>query len=331
MALHDLTFHGGRLDVAAQRYPDAPQPWIDLSTGLNPYSWDAAAVPIDWRALPGEAARQALEAAAAAAFGAAHLPVAAVPGSEAALHALGGLDLPRPFGIVGPGYRGHGAALPGARPVVADALEAAAEAGGTLLLANPNNPDGRRLAPERLLAVAATLAAKGGLLIVDEAFADAVPGTSLLPALRAEDPVLVLRSFGKMYGLAGLRLGFVLGAEPYVAAVAARMGSWPVSAAAIAIGTIAYRDRAWPAMTVARLEAASARLDTLLRRHGLAPIGDCPLFRLVESDRAPALFERLARAGILTRPFAEDAQRLRFGLPGGAAAWDRLAAALADG
>ncbi|MBB4618192.1 aminotransferase class I/II-fold pyridoxal phosphate-dependent enzyme [Sphingomonas abaci] len=329
--MHDLTYHGGRLDVAAARYPDAPRPWIDLSTGLNPYPWDAASVPVDWRALPGGAARLGLETAAAATFGAAHLPVAAVPGSEAALHALAAINLPRPFAIVGPGYRGHGAALPGARPVAAGDLDAAAEAGGTLLLANPNNPDGRRLPPDRLLAVAATLAAKGGLLIVDEAFADAVPGTSVLPMLSADDPVLVLRSFGKMYGLAGLRLGFVLGAGPYVAAVAARMGSWPVSAAAIAIGTAAYLDRAWPAMTVARLEAAGARLDTLLRRHGLAPIGDCPLFRLIESDRAPAMFERLARAGILTRPFAEDARRLRFGLPGQAAAWDRLAAALAGG
>ena len=329
--MHDLTFHGGRLDVAAARYPGAPRPWIDLSTGLNPYPWDAASVPIDWRALPGEAARRALEAAAATTFGAARLPVAAVPGSEAALHALAGIDLPRPFTIVGPGYRGHGAALPGARGITAEALEAAAAGGGTLLLANPNNPDGRRLAPERLMAVAATLAAKGGLLIVDEAFADAVPGTSMLPMLSADNRVLVLRSFGKMYGLAGLRLGFVLGAKPQVAAVAARMGSWPVSAAAIAIGTAAYQDRDWPAMTVARLEAARARLDALLRRHGLDPIGDCPLFRLVESDRTPALFERLARAGILARPFAEAARRLRLGLPGGAAAWDRLAAALADG
>jgi len=329
--LHDLTFHGGRLDVAAQRYPDAPRPWIDLSTGLNPFAWDAASVPIDWRALPSDAARRALETAAATAFGAAHLPVAAVPGSEAALHALAGLDLPRPFTIIGPGYRGHGAALPGARMVAADALEAAAAAGGTLLLANPNNPDGRRLPPERLRSVATMLAAKGGLLIVDEAFADAVPGTSLLPSLCTDDPVLVLRSFGKFYGLAGLRLGFVLGAGRPVAALAARMGSWPVSAAAIAIGTAAYRDRHWPAMTVARLEAAGARLDALLRRHDLEPIGDCPLFRLVESERVPALFDRLARAGILTRPFAEDARRLRFGLPGGAAAWDRLAAVLADG
>ncbi|MBB5710950.1 aminotransferase class I/II-fold pyridoxal phosphate-dependent enzyme [Sphingomonas xinjiangensis] len=310
--MHALTFHGGRLDEAARCYPDAPQPWLDLSTGVNPLPWMPATPPdIDLHALPSVAALDALIRAAAAAFGAPGLATAALPGSEIGLRLLAQLDLPQPWRLIGPSYRTHHAALPGAQSV---AFAEPGE-GGTVLLANPNNPDGRLIAPERLRDLARTLAAKGGLLIVDEAFADAIDGASILPLLGPEDRVLVLRSFGKFYGLAGVRLGFACGAADLVARLTDLLGSWPVSSTAITLGTAAYRDTAWVSETRTRLARDAARLDALLASHGFAAQGACPLFRLIETGRASNLFDHLASSGILTRPFDYAPTWLRLGLP----------------
>ena len=323
----DLTFHGGRIEAAARQYPDAPCPWLDLSTGINPHAWTPpAGLVVDQHRLPSGEALAWLLAAAGAAFGFAGA-LAAVPGSELALRLLATLDLPRPWHVVTPCYRTHRDALPGAEAIAAERIGEVAAAGGTLLLANPNNPDGRLIAPEVLLAAARTLGARGGMLIVDEAFADALAGASVLPLLRADDPVVVLRSFGKFYGLAWVRLGFVGGAQPEVTRIAALLGDWPVSATALAYGTAAYRDVAWAARMRGRLVAEAVALDGLLADCGLAARGACPLFRLAERDDARTVFERLASAGILTRPFDERPGWLRFGLPG--AGFDRLHAALA--
>ncbi|MBB3473103.1 threonine-phosphate decarboxylase [Sphingomonas sp. BK345] len=327
-----LTYHGGRADAAARLYPDAPAPWLDLSTGINPFAWDGVDVPLAaLRALPSPAELDALHHAAANAFGASDTAITALPGSEIGLRALAGLALPRPWHVVVPSYRTHEAALPGAITIDATAVEAVVPGGGTLLLANPNNPDGRCWPAARLHELAQALAERGGVLVVDEAFADAVPGASVLPLLARDDRVLVFRSFGKFFGLAGVRLGFAAGGAALVGELATRLGSWPVSTAALRIGIAAYRDIAWIAATRERLAAAVAELDGVLAVHDLAPIGACPLFRLVERDDAPLLFERLARAGVLVRPFNEAPDRLRIGLPGDAGALARLGAALDDG
>jgi cobalamin biosynthetic protein CobC len=314
--MHSLTFHGGRLDEAAARFPDAP-PWLDLSTGINPFAWAVEGVgPIDQRRLPSPTGLAALERAASRMFGADGLAVAAVPGSEIGLRLIARLDLPKPWRIVAPNYRTHQDALPCAEAIDTTTLASDAARGGTVMLANPNNPDGALYAPEALLALARTLRSAGGVLVVDEAFADAVPGASLLPLMSPEDRVLIFRSFGKFFGLAGVRLGFACGAADLVAGIAGQLGSWPVSAAAIAIGTAAYADAAWIDATRLRLPDACAVLDEVLRWHGFAPRGACPLFRLIETADAGAIFERLGRAGILARPFDYAPHWLRIGLPG---------------
>lgn len=328
-AVSALTIHGGRIDAAAARYPDAPGPWLDLSTGINPNGYDPAAlIMADPHALPSPSRLAALEQAAAAAFGMTCGAIAALPGSEIGLRLLATLDLPRPARVVAPSYGSHAAALPDATPVAWDALAGADWR--SALLANPNNPDGRRVSPAALLALARSRA-DDAWLVIDEAFADGVAGASVLPLLRADDRVLVFRSFGKFYGLAGVRLGFVCGPQAIVARYRERLGSWPVSSAAIELGIAAYRDTAWQDATRRDLGAAAFDLDRMLRRHGLSPRGDCPLFRLVETPDAPLLFERLAAAGILTRPFEYAPDWLRIGLPGSAAALARLDRALGGG
>ncbi len=218
--------------------------------------------------------------------------------------------------------------LPGAETIAVERLGDAAAGGGTILIANPNNPDGRVLPPDTLLALARTLKARGGMLVIDEAFADVAAGISVLSLLEPDDRVIVSRSFGKFFGLAGIRLGFLCGAAAPVAAVAAMLGSWPVSAQAIGCGTAAYDDADWIAATRARLVRDAAALDRLLLDGGWSVRGDCPLFRLVEGEDAATLFDTLGRAGILTRPFDYAPDWLRIGLPRDATTFARLAEAL---
>lgn len=320
-----FVWHGGALAEAKRHF--GGEAWIDLSTGINPAPWPHAdPIKIDWRRLPEREDIAALEAAAADHFGADPAHVCAVPGTEIGLRLIGGL-IGGPAHHVAPSYRTHGEIFVGSRPI---AWADAANCGNTLILANPNNPDGR-IVP--LSALHDCLAARGAndWLLVDEAFADCAPGTSIAHAVGPANNLVVFRSFGKFFGLAGLRLGFVIAPPDLIAALRRQLGAWPVSAAAIAIGTAAYRDRAWIAEARAALQNRSARLDALLARHGYRPTGECPLFRLIETPDAAALFERLARAAILTRPFAERPDWLRLGLPADDAALERLDTALAHG
>ena len=321
-----LRIHGGRIDLAATRYPEAPRPWIDLSTGVNPHSWaPPASFAVDPTALPSPAALSDLEAAAAAAFGTRAERVMALPGSEIGLRSLDALALPSPARFVAPSYGTHAEALTGAIPIARTAIDAIED--GTLLLANPNNPDGHLDRPDRLRGIAR----RGAWLVVDEAFADVVPDASIVPHVGPDDRVIVFRSFGKMYGLAGLRLGFMIAPPERIAAMRRRLGSWPVSAHAIAYGLAAYRDTDWLVRARRSIAARATRLDAMLARHGMAATGDCPLFRLIIDTDATAMFERLANAGILTRPFDYAPRWLRIGVPADDDAFDRLDRALARG
>lgn len=323
------TLHGGRTDAARNAFPGAPQPWLDLSTGLNPATYPMPVLDTaDWAALPGEEALAMLEKTAASAFGAPHDAVCAVPGTEIAIRLLAGMNLPTPVRIVSPSYGSYHDAWPDAALVDADRLDDE-PASGTLIIANPNNPDGRCRPAAELLELADRMASAGGFLVVDEAFVDVVPDISLCAHISGRANIAVLRSFGKFFGLGGVRLGFLTGAPPLRSAARHRLGAWPVSTAAIRVGTQAYGDRAWAENTIQALFAAAARLDHVLTRHGLYGRGHCPLFRLVESPKAARLFGELARRGILTRPFSYNRNWLRIGLPGDEAQWQRFQSALA--
>ncbi|MBQ1498375.1 MAG: aminotransferase class I/II-fold pyridoxal phosphate-dependent enzyme [Sphingomonas sp.] len=317
------TWHGGGIEAARRHF--GGDDWLDLSTGINPQPWPGAdTLAIDWRRLPERHELAALETAAATYFGLDPRHVCAVPGTEIGLRLVGGL-LGGAAQFVAPGYRTHGEMIARAAPTDLDAAQ-----DGTLILANPNNPDGRVLSPARLEELLDRRAGDAWLLL-DEAFADVDPAPSLAGRVGDARRLVIFRSFGKFFGLAGVRLGFVLGPAPLLDAIRAALGAWPVSAAAIAIGAAAYRDRAWIERMRAQLPAQAVALDAVLREAGHAPAGACPLFRLIEVADGMALFERLARRAILTRPFADRPHWLRIGLPPGEAGLARLAAALADG
>jgi cobalamin biosynthetic protein CobC len=318
------------LAAAASQFPSAPTPWIDLSTGVNPRPYPApSASRLASARLPDPSETAALEDAAAAAFGVRSADrTIAVPGSEAALRILARLLSAKTVDVAGPTYSSHAAAWrsAGAKVRSIPCRDLASSEADIVVAVNPNNPDGYRHAPETLASIADRQAARGGWLIVDEAFGEVAPELSV--ANRAGAGLIVLRSFGKFYGLAGVRLGFVLADRGVIAELRTVFGDWPVSAAAIAAGRAAYPDAVWRERTTASLTRKAARIDRLLSRAGFEIVGGASLFRLCAADDAPRRFVRLAEQGILTRPFDIEPRWLRFGLPAGAAAWTRLEQAL---
>jgi cobalamin biosynthetic protein CobC len=303
--------HGGR--VAAARAAFGGASWIDLSTGIAPWAWPIGEMSPGWERLPEPADIAALEAAAARAFGVADPAiVVAVPGTDLAMRLIARLVPAQRAAVLHPGYAGHRAAWPDAAAVADMPLDH-----DLFVLASPANPDGRVTDPDALAALTHRMT-----VVVDEAYADPAPGL----CRRSSDRLIVLRSFGKFYGLPGLRLGFVVAGRDMATDLRAMLGDWPVSSAAVAIGTAAYADAAWRGAQQARIRAAGSMLDDLLSAAGIAIIGRAPLFRLIEGDAD--LFERLAAHAILTRPFADRPDRLRVGLPRDAAASARLAQAL---
>jgi cobalamin biosynthetic protein CobC len=324
--------HGGDLGAARLLFPGAPEPFIDLSTGINPYPYPIPQLPPELFArLPEAAALDRLAAIAARAYGAPSADhVVAAPGTQILLPMVAALVRPGRAAVLGPTYAEHIRAAAGSGHRVEEVAELAGLRDTALaVLVNPNNPDGRIISREALLACASALPA-GSLLVVDEAFMDVgAPGLSLAPD-SGRPNIVVLRSFGKFFGLAGLRLGFAL-ADPVIAArLRTGLGPWAVAGPALAIGGAALSDQPWAETTRARLAQAAGRLDQVLAAAGLDIAGGTSLFRLVRTPVASELFHHLGRAGILVRRFAGKPTWLRFGLPAGEPGWQRLAAALAD-
>ena len=329
--------HGGDLAAARLLFPGAPEPFIDLSTGINPYPYPIPRLAPDlFTRLPEQAAFDRLASVAARAYGAPSADcVVPAPGTQILLPQVAGLVRPGRAAVLGPTYAEHIRAAARAGHRVEEVADLAGLRNVDLaVVVNPNNPDGRIIPREALLACARGPSAPG-LLVVDEAFMDVGPaGMSLAQDIgRHEDSgrlnIVVLRSFGKFFGLAGLRLGFALADPPTAARLRAGLGPWAVAGPAIAIGVAALSDQSWAETTRARLAQAARRLDQVLTGAGLEIAGGTSLFRLAHTKAAPELFHHLGREGILVRRFAERAAWLRFGLPARAPDWQRLAAAMA--
>ncbi len=320
--------HGGDLAGAERRFGAPAEPWLDLSTGINPRPWPHPdpLPPVDpaaWTRLPDGAALSRLLSAAASFYGCDPACTMAAPGSQALIQALP-RSVPRGrVQVVGLTYAEHARCWSRAGHEVETVESPDAAEGPVVVLGNPNNPDGRAHDPEALLA----LASRCGLLVVDEAFAEVRPEISA--ARHAGRPgLLVLRSFGKFFGLAGLRLGFALGEPALVRALSDELGPWAVSGPALDLGTAALRDRGWQERSRSWLVDQAAALDRVLARHRLEPAGGTDLYRLVRRPGAAEVQATLARAGILVRAFEARGDLLRFGLPPDEAGLVRLDRAL---
>lgn len=316
--------HGGDLGAIRQRYPDAPEPWIDLSTGINPVPYPVADLsPEAWTRLPSRDAERALIEAAAARYGTPDpAAIVAAPGTQALIQILPRLVGRSRVAILGPTYAEHALCWRRQGHDVTIVQDLAEAAGADVLVAvNPNNPTGRLLDPPTLRGVDARL------LVVDEAFIDLLPAAASL-ATDLPNNTVVLRSFGKTYGLAGVRLGFAIAPIQLAARLHDELGPWAVSGAALEIGRTALADDAWLAATAARLTVETEEIDALLVAAGFTMLGGTPLFRLAGHPNARRLIEDMGRHGIHVRAFAERETWLRFGLPANDLAFDRLANAL---
>ena len=315
--------HGGRLRRAARQYGIDEADWLDLSTGIAPWAFPIPAIPAAaWHRLP--EADDGLEQAACVYYGAARaLPVA---GSQAAIQALPRLRSAGKVGVLSPCYAEHAHAWRSAGFLVREVLEHEVDyfldSLDVLVVVNPNNPTGLMLTPERLLKWQARLAERGGWLVVDEAFMDNTPHLSLA-AFANQVGLIVLRSFGKFFGLAGVRLGFVLAERKLLKLLAEQVGPWAVSGPTRVLGQVCLRDTDGHQQQRLRSEEASQRLVEVLERHGFKPHGGCALFQWLITERAEHLYEFMARQGILLRLFSHNSS-VRFGLPADENDWLRL-------
>ena len=294
--------HGGGLDAAIAQYGGKRGNWLDLSTGINPVPYPAPTLPLDaWTALPDTAAYARLTGYARSFWnvpeGAAILPAA---GASAIIAALPRLIDAGEVAIPGPTYNEHGAAFKAAGWTLDDAGRDA------FVAVHPNNPDGVTWTADQLTAP---------LVIIDESFCDVMPDASLMHLAKRPGTV-ILKSFGKFWGLAGLRLGFAIGDPDIIGKLAELLGPWNVSGPALAIGSEALSDPQWADETRLRLATDAARMDMLMTAQGAPLIGGTSLFRLYEVANAKAAQEQLAKSHVWSRTFPYADNWLRLGLPG---------------
>lgn len=306
--------HGGRLQRAVQHYGIAREHWLDLSSGIAPWSYAIPEIPLRaWARLP--ETDDGLEQAAVEYYRVNQvLPVA---GSQAAIQALPQLRARGTVGVLSPCYAEHAEGWRRAGHQVLELqdeqVDGLLDSLDVLVVVNPNNPTGCLLRAEQLLGWHARLAKRGGWLLVDEAFMDNTPQHSI--GAQAERPgLIVLRSFGKFFGLAGVRLGFVLAEPALLQRLAELLGPWTVSGPTRILGQACLLDSTAHQRQIARCATASQQLEAVMSAAGFAPTGGCDLFQYVLTDQAEQLHEFMAQRGILLRLFNQPAS-LRFGLP----------------
>ena len=305
--------HGGGIDAAIEKFGGQRSDWLDLSTGINPQPFSPPPLPDScWHDLPDSRAFDRLEAAARSFW---HVPrdaaFLAAPGASSLIARIPSLLPASAVAIPGPTYNEHQAAFQASGWTLTSGDTSA------LVIVHPNNPDGRLWTPDQT---------NRPLTIIDESFCDIAPDRSLI-ALASRPGTIILKSFGKFWGLAGLRLGFAIGDPALLARLAEALGPWQVSGPALEIGATALEDLSWAKSTRSRLETDAARLDALMQGAGATLLGGTPLFRLYNVDNAAAWQERLATAHLWTRIFPYSQTWLRLGLPG-PGDWHRLESAL---
>lgn len=320
--------HGGNLFAASQKHKIKQEDWLDLSTGINPNGWPVPeSLPAKiWSHLPIE--NDGLLAAAHAYYDCDDL--LAVAGSQAAIQALPRLRKYSCVGILAPAYAEHSHAWrqAGHRVIELDssAIDAALPELDVLVIINPNNPTGQLFSPSQLLRWHRQLAQHDGWLIVDEAFMDCTPDYSLIDK-PTQQGLIILRSIGKFFGLAGLRVGFVFATPNLLGQLAELLGPWPVAQVSRYLTKLALSDIKWQQQQRQILPKSSQRLNSLLIRYNLLPTGSCALYQWVCTNHAEKWHEQLAQQGIFTRLFTAPSS-LRFGLPSNEQEWQQLTQAL---
>ena len=325
--------HGGRLDEAIARFGGKRSRWLDLSTGINPHPYPIPEIDGEaWSRLPDTEAYLNAENAVRSAYNVSDEGcVSLAPGSQMHIQLLPLLYKPQPVALVGFTYQEHGVCWrrAGHDVYVTDGLDSAEATARIVVVVNPNNPDGKMFDRKDLLTLARRLGAKGGLLVVDESFGDVAPLSSVADET-GRDGLLVMRSLGKFYGLAGARFGAALGSRLVIDRLNEQMGPWAVSGPALAVATQALEDAAWRKKMLKKLNSERERLEDVMIKNDHDVVGGTGLFVLSRHPRASELWEHLAKAQILTRSFPGKPEWLRFGLPPNKTGLNRLDKALSS-
>lgn len=325
--------HGGDLSAAMERFGGEPDDWLDLSTGINPHAYPLPDLssPDIWTRLPGQVEMDRLLTQARQVYRVPdNLGLVAAGGTQALISLLPNVLPKGDVALAVPTYPSHAEAWTraGRTPSELSSVYALPANARIVIVVNPNNPDGRLVDVKSLLEIARTLKERGGYLVLDEAFSEVIPGSSILPHI-TDEPIVVLRSFGKFFGLAGVRLGFLAGPQDITAQVAAHLDSWCVSGPALRIGTQALADTTWQDNMVRQLSDEMADLTICLAENMLTVFGGTPLYALAATRDAAGLHTALARQHIWTRIFDYAPTWIRIGLPGSKENMERLSAALA--
>ncbi|MDI2112600.1 threonine-phosphate decarboxylase CobD [Commensalibacter nepenthis] len=324
-----IMIHGGQLQEAKQQFPDAVSPWVDLSTGINPYAYPFTPISMErWTELPSIHDEHQLRSVAAKSYGARNERyVVAAPGTQVLISLLPYIFKSKQVCVLCPTYMEHIHSWQQAGVIVhqvyslEELMRFASQEQVVGVICNPNNPDGRLFSTQRILEIANYWAQYNNYLILDEAFMDfeGQGAGSLLP----HPALMILRSFGKTYGLAGVRLGFLLSNPDRVEKIRYMLGPWAVSGGALQIGLQALQDRFWFLQSQQQLSKQIQQLDQLFITHQCKVIGGNHLFRLIEYANSQALWEYLANKGIWVRKFEYNTHWLRFGLSH-YQQWDRV-------
>jgi cobalamin biosynthesis protein CobC len=333
--MRDGIFHGGRLDSAIAEFGGTRSGWLDLSTGINPDPWPLSPPSAQsWTNLPDETAQAELVEAARDYYrtGSA-VSVIAAPGTQALIELLPRLLPGKHATIIATRYGTYGEHFhccqkAGRLVRFVNSPDAVGDNDDLAILVNPNNPDGHIWSRADMAVLADKLGRNGGYVIIDEAFCDTDPQASMVEIL--PENMIVLRSFGKFFGLAGLRLGFAICSEDIAGRIEAWIGPWAVSGPALEIGAEALRDRSWIAQARENLAERSYRLSDILKQCGFIISGENSLFVLARHEFAAAIHRDLLRQHILVRAFADKPQYLRFGLPNRESEYLRLQQALSQ-
>lgn len=319
--------HGGQLRQAAELYNIPLKNWVDLSTGINPNGWSVPQIPSTcWQRLPEN--NDGLLKAAQDYYQCENL--LAVAGSQAAIQALPFLYPRAKVGVLHPAYAEHEACWQQAGhkiiQLTPETIEQSLNQLQVLIIVNPNNPTGHIFSQQQLLDWHKVLQANNGLLIVDEAFMDTKPSQSL-SSLSPRQGLIILRSIGKFFGLAGIRCGFVIAEAKLLKVLEQKLGVWALSHVTRHVAKGALMDKKWQQQTLVSLPQQAQRLQKLLNLYDLQISGNHELFLWIKTANAEILHQQLAQQGILTRLFKQP-QSLRFGLAKNEKEWQKLAAVL---
>ncbi|MGI9349999.1 MAG: threonine-phosphate decarboxylase CobD [Rhizobiaceae bacterium] len=304
--------HGGALDEAIAIFGGNADEWLDLSTGINPVPYPIHSLPDSvWHRLPDQQAIVSLNTAARNYYNVSdRCEIVCANGTQSLIELLPRLLDVRQIDIVSPTYAEHAHVWEKAGKSVfrISSTDEISENADIAVVVNPNNPDCRIHDHNQLIK----LASRVSCLLVDEAFVDPVPHCSILPDM--PDNAIVLKSFGKFFGLAGVRLGFAICKPGWAHGLQNLMGPWSVSGPALTLGSKALTDDEWINKTRRGLEKKSAHMAEILEEAGLTIKGINPLFVFVQHCDAAGLARNLSKNHILVRAFPDQPGFLRFGL-----------------